>query len=106
MKGLGVHGCLVGEELVTPQCWNVFALCELYAWVCVCVCVCVQEVGGLAPSVEAAAASTAWPGPFASLWVFFPLIHRSHSISFTRAQGIPKYKIGFGREKDGFSPYT
>jgi hypothetical protein len=32
---------------------------------------------------------------------FFPLIHRSHSISFTRAQGIPKYKIGFGREKDG-----
>ena len=32
--------------------------------------------------------------------VFF-LIHRSHSISFTRAQGIPRYKIGFGREKDG-----
>jgi hypothetical protein len=32
--------------------------------------------------------------------VFF-LIHRFHSISFTRAQGIPKYKIGFGREKDG-----
>ena len=32
---------------------------------------------------------------------FFFLIHRSHSISFTRAQGIPKYKIGFGREKDG-----
>ena len=32
--------------------------------------------------------------------VFF-LIHRSHSISFTRAQGIPKYKIRFGREKDG-----
>jgi hypothetical protein len=32
---------------------------------------------------------------------FFSLIHRSHSISFTRAQGIPKYKIGFGREKDG-----
>jgi hypothetical protein len=27
--------------------------------------------------------------------IFF-LIHRSHSISFTRAQGIPKYKIGFG----------
>ena len=24
-------------------------------------------------------------------------IHRSHSLSFTRAQGIPKYKIGFGR---------
>ena len=32
---------------------------------------------------------------------FFFLIHRFHSISFTRAQGIPKYKIGFGREKDG-----
>jgi hypothetical protein len=31
---------------------------------------------------------------------FFFLIHRFHSISFTRAQGIPKYKIGFGREKD------
>jgi hypothetical protein len=28
-------------------------------------------------------------------------MHRFHSISFTRAQGIPKYKIGFGREKDG-----
>jgi hypothetical protein len=27
---------------------------------------------------------------------FFP-IHRSHSISFTRDQGVPKYKIGFGR---------
>jgi hypothetical protein len=26
-------------------------------------------------------------------------IRRSHSISFTRAQGIPKYKIGFGRGK-------
>ncbi len=32
---------------------------------------------------------------------FVFLIHRSHSISFTRAQGIPKYKIRFGREKDG-----
>ncbi len=31
----------------------------------------------------------------------FFLIHRFHSISFTRAQAIPKYKIGFGREKDG-----
>jgi hypothetical protein len=29
----------------------------------------------------------------------FSLIHRSHSISFTRAQGIPKYKIGFARGK-------
>ncbi len=29
----------------------------------------------------------------------FFLIHRSHSISFTRAQGIPKYSIGFGKEK-------
>jgi heme/copper-type cytochrome/quinol oxidase subunit 2 len=31
------------------------------------------------------------------LWCFrfFSLTHRSHSISFTRAQGIPKYKIGF-----------
>ena len=34
-------------------------------------------------------------------WYAFILIHRFHSISFTRAQGIPKYKIGFGREKDG-----
>ena len=32
---------------------------------------------------------------------FFFLIHRFHSISFTRAQGIPKYKIAFGWEKDG-----
>jgi hypothetical protein len=31
---------------------------------------------------------------------FVFLIHRFHSISFTRAQGIPKYKIGFGKEKD------
>ncbi len=31
----------------------------------------------------------------------FSLIHRSHSISFTRAQGIPRYKIGLEREKDG-----
>ena len=31
----------------------------------------------------------------------FFFIHRFHSISFTRAQGIPKYKIGFRREKDG-----
>jgi hypothetical protein len=29
----------------------------------------------------------------------FFLIRRSHSISFTRARGIPKYKIGFGRGK-------
>jgi hypothetical protein len=27
------------------------------------------------------------------------LAHRSHSISFTRAQGIPKYKLGFVREE-------
>jgi hypothetical protein len=33
--------------------------------------------------------------------VIFFLTHRSHSISFTRAQGIPRYKIGFGRERDG-----
>ncbi len=32
---------------------------------------------------------------------FLLLKHRFHSISFTRAQGIPKYKIGFGRDKDG-----
>ncbi len=35
----------------------------------------------------------------AVFFLFF--LHTSHSISFTRAQGIPKYKIGFGREKDG-----
>ncbi len=29
--------------------------------------------------------------------MFFFLVHRFHSISFTRAQSIPKYKIGFGR---------
>jgi hypothetical protein len=29
----------------------------------------------------------------------FFLMHRSHSISFTRAQGIPEYNIGFGRGK-------
>jgi len=33
------------------------------------------------------------------LVLFVFLIRRSHSISFTRAQGIPKYKIGFGRGK-------
>ncbi len=33
--------------------------------------------------------------------VFFCVIHWFHSISFTRAQGIPKYKIGVGKEKDG-----
>ncbi len=38
---------------------------------------------------------------FCCFFVVFFLIHRSHSISFTRAQGIPKYKIGFGRKKDG-----
>ncbi len=32
---------------------------------------------------------------------FFPLIHRSHSISFTRAQGIPRYKIGLGGKRMG-----
>ena len=31
----------------------------------------------------------------------FFLIRRSHSVSFTRAQGIPKYKIGLGGGKDG-----
>ena len=36
--------------------------------------------------------------PAHGLPIFF-LIHRSHSISFTRAQGIPKYNIGFGRGK-------
>jgi hypothetical protein len=39
--------------------------------------------------------------PCRTLWGAFFIIRRSHSISFTRAQGIPKYKIGFGREKDG-----
>ncbi len=36
--------------------------------------------------------------PLLALHVF-PPIRWSHSISFTRAQGIPKYKIGFGRGK-------
>jgi hypothetical protein len=31
-----------------------------------------------------------------SLFFFF-LIRRPHSISFTRARGIPKHRIGFGR---------
>ncbi len=34
-----------------------------------------------------------------SLLLLFFLIHRFHSISFTRAQGIPEHKIGFGRGK-------
>ncbi len=34
----------------------------------------------------------------------FSLTHRSHSISFTRAQGIPKYKIGFG-EGEGWESW-
>ncbi len=33
--------------------------------------------------------------------VFFSLILRPHSISFTKAQGIPKCTIGLGRGKDG-----
>ena len=33
------------------------------------------------------------------LCTFLSLTHRSHSISFTRAQGIPKYKIGVRRGK-------
>ena len=33
--------------------------------------------------------------------LLLPLILRSHSISSTRAPGIPKYKIGLGRGKDG-----
>ena len=40
-------------------------------------------------------------GDGASVLMPFFLIHRSHSIKFTRAQGIPKYNIGFGRGKDG-----
>ncbi len=36
-------------------------------------------------------------GPFVA--VIFFLRHRSHSISFTRAQGIAKYKLGFGSGK-------
>ncbi len=35
----------------------------------------------------------------ASERLHFFLIRRSHSISFTRAQGIPKYKTGLGRGK-------
>ena len=31
----------------------------------------------------------------------FFLVRRSHSMSFIRAQGVPKYKIGLGRGKDG-----
>jgi hypothetical protein len=41
-----------------------------------------------------------YASPMSSTGVLF-LVHRFHSISFTRAQGIPKHKIGFGREKDG-----
>ncbi len=37
--------------------------------------------------------------PRVPMCVYFFLIRRSHSISFTRAQGTPKYKIGFGRGK-------
>ena len=40
------------------------------------------------------------PVPGSSLLHFFHM-RRSHSISFTRAQGIPKYKIGLGGGKDG-----
>jgi hypothetical protein len=40
-------------------------------------------------------------GAYLVFLTFFFLTHRSHSISFTRAQGIPTYKIGFGRERMG-----
>ena len=33
--------------------------------------------------------------------VFASLVRSSHSISFTKTQSIPKYKIGLGRGKDG-----
>ena len=36
-----------------------------------------------------------------SLITFLFLIHRSHSISFTRAQDIPKYKLELGKGEDG-----
>ena len=64
--------------------------------VCVraCVCACVRMCACACACGVACFACL--PAP-----AFFSLIHRSHSISFTRAQGIPKYKIGFGREKDG-----
>jgi hypothetical protein len=43
-----------------------------------------------------------WLGcPFPPPPLLFFLIRSSHSISFTSAQGIPMYKIGFGRGKDG-----
>jgi hypothetical protein len=41
--------------------------------------------------------SSTCPTGMGGVRVFFPLVRRSHSISFTRAQGIPKYTIGFGR---------
>ena len=82
---------------------------------CVCACVCLHALAAdfikddqdrwwmlqlksfrLTPECEAHMAKLN-----AAKMVGFFLIHRSHSISFTRAQGIPKYKIGFGREEDG-----
>ena len=35
------------------------------------------------------------------VYALIPLVVRSHSISFTRAQGIPKFEIGLGKGKDG-----
>jgi hypothetical protein len=44
------------------------------------------------------------PPPFTGTPSFFLLTRRSHSISFTRAQGIPEYIIGSGGGKDGIAP--
>ncbi len=76
----------------------------------VCACVCAQEVWIALQAIEdgrmreaASADKYPWtPTGDAALDEaqvhFSPLTHRSHSIGFTRAQGIPKYKIGFGRD--------
>ena len=46
--------------------------------------------------------SSRWEGMSCAIFLkhstLFFLIRRSHSVSFTRAQGIPKYKIGLGGE--------
>ena len=50
------------------------------------------------PSLEDRAAALGTGFGSVQKGVFF-LMRRSHSIGFTKAQGIPKYKIGFGRGK-------
>jgi hypothetical protein len=88
--GTGLCGRVVGCIALGSSCTNGLWVGWGEWRACFCVCACI-----LGLSMQAQRFSARPP--------FFPffLIHRFHSISFTRAQGISKCKIGFGREQDG-----